>query len=178
MDVAEIIIDDPFTNAAVVGRQFGVNQNTVRKVWKDIGINHHIAAKKPFLTEAYKEERLGFALEHINTDWSKIVFSDEKTFQSDRHQKTHLYRPKNTRYDEKYLQANRRSGRISAGIWGWISESGPGEMCFSTGRFDSKKYIDILTEVFVPSLNIMHPGENMIFMQVHFNYFFTISFYK
>lgn len=167
--VAEIIIDDPFTNAAIVGRQVGVNKNTVRKVWSDIGIYHRIAAKKPFLTEAHKEERLGFALEHINTDWSRIIFSDEKTFQSDRHQKTHLYRPNNCRYDEIYLQANRRSGRISAGIWGWISESGPGEMCMIDGRLNSEKYVNILEEVLLPSLEIVHPGENMIFMQVSLN---------
>lgn len=170
-DVAEIIIDEPFTNAAIVGRQFGVNKNTVKKVWNDIGIHHHVAAKKPFLTEANKEERLGFALEHINTDWSKVIFSDGKTFQSDRHQKTHLYRPKNTRYDEKHLQPNRRSGRVSTGLWGWISESGPGEMCFTDGRMNSKKYIGIMEEVFLPSLNIMHPEGNLIFMQVSFNRF-------
>lgn len=41
-DVAEIIIDDPFTNAAIVGRVFGVNKNTVRKSWKDTAIEHHI----------------------------------------------------------------------------------------------------------------------------------------
>lgn len=167
--VAEIIVDDPFTNAAIVGRQFGVNKNTVRKVWSDIGIRHHVAAKKPFLTPAQKEQRLGFALEHLNTDWSRIIFSDEKTFQTDRHQKTHLYRPKNCRYDEKYLQPNRRSGRVSAGIWGWISESGPGEMCMIDGRLNSEKYVDILEGVLIPTLHIAYPRQDMIFMQVSFN---------
>lgn len=116
--VAERIIDEPFTNAAIVGRQYGVHRDTVRKVWNDIGIEHHIAAKKPFMTEAHRQERLGYALQNLTRDWDNVVFSGEKTFQSDRHQKTHLYRPRNCRYDDRYIQPTRRSGRITAGVWG------------------------------------------------------------
>lgn len=68
----------------------------------------------------------------------------------------------------RYLQANQRSGRISAGVWGWISEAGPGEMCLIGGRLNSPKYIEILEEVLIPSLDISYRNANMIFMQVRF----------
>lgn len=165
--VAERIIDNPFTNAAVVGREFGVHRDTVRKVWNDLGIHHGIAAKKPALTPEQREERVGYALENLTRDWSNVIFSDEKTFQTDRHQKTHVYRPANSRFDEKYIQPNRRSGRVSIGIWGWISRDGPGELSVVSGRLNSAGYIDILEENLIPTVEISYGNLNdVVFMQV------------
>lgn len=42
---------------------------------------------------------MGYALENLTRDWSNVIFSDEKTYQTDRHQKLHVYRPKNSRFD-------------------------------------------------------------------------------
>lgn len=167
-DVAERILENPFTNAAIVGREFNVHRDTVRKVWNDVGLHHHIAAKKPFLTQAHREERMGYALENINRDWSNVIFSDEKTFQTDRHQRTNLYRPRNTRYDEQYIQPTRRSGRISCGLWGWISRGGPAEMTMISGRLDCAGYVDILEEVLVPSLKAHGDLNDFVFMQVEY----------
>lgn len=131
-----------------------------------MGVYHQIAAKKPFLTQAHREERLGYALENINRDWSNVIFSDEKTFQTDRHQRTHLYRPTNTRFEERYIQPNRRSGRISCGVWGWIGRGGPGEMTMISGRLNSVGYVEILEEVLVPSLEAHGDLQDFVFMQV------------
>ena len=88
-------------------------------MWKEeIGVSCYRAAKKPNLTEGQKEQRLGFALEHINTDWSNYIFVDEKTFHSDATQMKRVYRPPNSRYEEPYILPNQRSGRICAGVWG------------------------------------------------------------
>lgn len=161
------IINNPFTNAAVVGREFGVHRDTIRKVWNDAGLDHHIAAKKPALTPQQCQNRLIYAHANQHRHWSNVIFSDEKTYQSDRHQKTHLYRPHNTRYDDQYIQPTRRSGRISAGIWGWISRAGPGEMTFVSGRLNSVAYCEILEEVLIPSVEICYGSmQNVIFMQV------------
>lgn len=171
-DVVGKITDNPFLNAAIVGREYGVHRNTIRKVWNDNGLYHRIAAKKPRLTPEQEEQRLGYALANLTTDWSKVIFSDEKTFQTDRHQKTHLYRPNNCRFDRKYIQPTQRSGRISAGIWGWISIDGPGEMCMISGRNNSDQYIEILEQVLIPTVEYSYGGfDDMIFMQV----FFTVT---
>lgn len=155
-----------FTNAAVVGRQFGVHPDTVRKVWNDVGLKHRTAARKPLLTPEQRQARLNYALANINRNWDNVIFSDEKTFQSDRHQKTHLYRPDGMRFDDRYIQPTRRSGRISAGIWGWISRYGPGEMTFITGRMNSREYTEILEDVLVRTVDILFGGfQNFLFMQ-------------
>lgn len=166
--VAEKIIDNPFTNAAIVGREFGVHRDTVRKVWNDLGIHHHVAAKKPALTAAQREERVGYVLQNLTRDWSKVIFSDEQTFQTDRHQKTHVYRPSNCRFDERHIQPNKRSGRVSCGIWGWISRDGPGELSVISGRLNSVGYIELLEENLIPAVEICYGGvNNMVFMQVN-----------
>lgn len=162
------IINNPFTNAAVIGRQFNVHRDTVRKVWNDAGLKHRTAARKPLLTPAQRQARLNYALANINRNWDNVIFSDEKTFQSDRHQKTHLYRPDGLRFDDRYIQPIQRSGRISAGIWGWISREGPGEMTFVSGRLNSQGYTEILEDVLIPSVDISFGGfQNKIFMQVN-----------
>lgn len=145
---------------------FKVNKNTIRKIWKEAGIHHGIAAKKPALSPAQMEDRYNFAIANLNRDWSNVIFSDEKTFQTDRHQKTHVYRPRNCRYVQRYTQPNKRSGRITSGIWGWMSIHGPGEMCIVSRRLNSISYIDILENVYIPTVKIVHPEEQMIFMQV------------
>lgn len=166
-DVAEKVMDTPFINAAITGREYGVHRDTIRKVWSDVGIYHYIAAKKPRLTEAQRNERIGYALQNITRDWSNVIFSDEKTFQSDLHQKTHIYRPRNCRYDERYTQSVQRSGRISAGLWGWISVDGPGEMSMISGRLNSAGYIDLLEDNLRRTIEFSYGGlGNVVFMQV------------
>lgn len=165
--VVERIEDQPFTNAAIVGREFRVHKNTVRKVWNDAGINHGVAAKKPKLTPEQKEARVGYALENLTRDWSNVVFSDEKTYQTDRHQKLHVYRPKNSRFNPKYIQESQRSGRISAGYWGWICKDGPGELVPIGGRLNSQGYVEILNDVLKPTMEYSFGGfKDMVFMQV------------
>lgn len=119
------------------------------------------------MTQAQRDERIGYALQNLTRDWSNVIFSDEKTFQTDNHQKLHVYRPTNTRFDERYVQATQRSGRISAGVWGWISRDGPGEMSMISGRLNSVGYIELLEENLVPTVEICYGDlANVVFMQV------------
>lgn len=165
--VVNKIQTSPFLNAAIVGREYGVNKNTIRKIWTEAGIHHGIAVKKPKLTPAQKEARMGYALENLTRDWSNVIFSDEKTYQTDRHQKLHVYRPKNSRFDEKYIQESQRSGRISCGFWGWISKDGPGELVPIGGRLNSVGYVEILDQVLKPTMEYSFGGfKDMVFMQV------------
>lgn len=166
-DVVVKIQTNPFTNAAIVGREFGVHKDTIRKIWNDSGIHHGIAAKKPKLSPAQREARMGYALENLTRDWSNVVFSDEKTYQTDAHQKMHVYWPKNSRFDPKFIQESQRSGRISAGYWGWISKDGPGELVPIGGRLNSKGYVEILEQILKPTMELSFGGfKDMVFMQV------------
>lgn len=78
--------------------------------------------------------------------------------------KTLVYRPVNTRYEPKYVSNDRLSGRISASYWGAISIDGPvTELVRIDGHFNSVKYLNVLKNQLVPSMNTFN--NERIFMQ-------------
>jgi hypothetical protein len=49
---------------------------------------------------------MGYALEYLTRDeafWNRVVFSDEEVFLSCRNGRIKVYRPTNTRYNERYV---------------------------------------------------------------------------
>lgn len=59
----------------------------------------------------------------------------------------------------RYVQSDQVSGRITCGIWGYITAFGPGEICETSSRMDSCDYTGILEHVYIPTMNMMF-GEN------------------
>ena len=57
-----------------------VTDRTVRLYSARFGFKWKRPQKKPFLLERHKKERVRFAKKHATEDWTKWVFSDEKTF--------------------------------------------------------------------------------------------------
>lgn len=167
MNIVKAIEDQPFNTATSVAANFNVSRHTVSRIWAENGIFHFIPSLKQNLTDDHRVYRLAFAETHLarNTDWERIIFSDEKTFKSDSDKKLHLYRPRNQRFNEKYVQRGRRSGRISCGVWGWMSGGGVGELCEISGRLNSEGYTEILEEIMLPTVGIVYPGHNIHFMQ-------------
>ncbi|XP_050725573.1 aggrecan core protein-like [Eriocheir sinensis] len=147
-------------DAVTLKIQAGVNVGvqTVRKRLHEADLHHRTPATEPFLTATNREQRLGFALQYYPEDasfWSNVVFCDEKTFASDDHGKLHCWRPRNTRYEPENTQPSRRSGRITAGLWGWMSASGPGELAVTEERLTTQQYVQILQDVMLPTVRAM-----------------------
>jgi hypothetical protein len=47
---------------------------------------------------------------------------------------------------------------VSAGFWGWMHHTGPGEVVRVTApRFNAGKYIEVLEDILLPSLNMLYP---------------------
>ncbi|KAK3895407.1 hypothetical protein Pcinc_000861 [Petrolisthes cinctipes] len=131
---------------------------TYKKRLHEAGIHHRRPATKPMLTEKHKEERLGFALQYYPMDflfWSSVIFCDEKTFLSDDHGELHCWRPNNTRFETKNIQPTRRSGRITAGLWGWMAACGPGELVVIDECLNCLQYIEILEQIMIPSVRAL-----------------------
>jgi transposase len=118
-----VIRNSPFTTAtaAVNISNFPGSVRTSRRRLRNSELRNHAAARKIRLTPQHKEARVGFALEHLTKDnafWSRVVFSDEKVFQSEHNGRVRVYRPRNSRYDERYVEPTERSGRFSVNVWG------------------------------------------------------------
>jgi hypothetical protein len=95
--------------------------------------------------------------------WSRVVFSDEKTFQSCPNGRIRVNQPRNTRYEERYVDATDRSGRFSVNMWAWISVESPGVILRVEERLTSAVYIRILENVLLPSVEPHFPNNNFIF---------------
>lgn len=134
-----------------------VSSSTIRRRLHSAGIHYRTPARKPVLTDRHKQQRLQFAREYLNYDFSSTIFSDEKVFVSSADGRVSLWRPNDTRYLEKNVLPSRRSGRISFGVWGWMAASGPGELTEISGRMNSQQYNNILQEVLLPSLEVYFP---------------------
>jgi Mn-dependent DtxR family transcriptional regulator len=109
-----VIRNSPFTTAtaAVNISNFPGSVRTSRRRLRNSELRNHAAARKIRLTPRHKEAKVGFALEHLAKDnafWSRVVFSDEMVFQSSHNGRVRLYRPRNSRYDERYVEPTIRS---------------------------------------------------------------------
>jgi hypothetical protein len=93
--------------------------------------------------------------------WSRVVFSDEKVFQSSRNGRIRVYRPRNSRY----VHNTHNSGWFSVNIWSWISVGSPGVMLHVEERLNNDVYIRILENIMVPSVAIAYPNNDYIFQQ-------------
>jgi transposase len=57
-----------------------LSREGVRRAAKRAGLTAYHRRPKPLLTEDHRQRRLEFATLYQDTDWSKVLFSDEKTF--------------------------------------------------------------------------------------------------
>ena len=92
----------------------------------------------------------------------------KKTFCSTNHGRLHCWRRNNTRYERQNIFEEARSGHVTCNVWGWISVHGMGDITNIDGRFTAEKYVEILEEVFLPSLrerNYPFPDGRIILVQ-------------
>lgn len=62
--------------------QFPGSGKTVTRRLKDAGLHCRRAAIKQVLSDHHKIDRMAFAAEYMDFDWSRVIFSDEKVFSS------------------------------------------------------------------------------------------------
>jgi transposase len=79
-----------------------------------------------------RQKRIAFAKKHQHwtaQDWTKVMFSDESTFQQFTVRHSHVRRPRGTRYDEKYTISTMKHPP-SQMIWGGITSKGTAGLHF------------------------------------------------
>lgn len=134
---------------------------TIIRFLAERGIHCRSAASQTRLTTEHKINRIAFCKTLLDT-WRRsqlnsIIFSDEKTFSTDVKWKKKCYRPKNQRYNSKYVVEETLSGRINAAYWGAISINGPvTDIVKIDGKFNSAQYMEILENRVLPVMNQDH----------------------
>lgn len=108
---------------------------------------------KPLLLKNHRSSRLKFATENRNRDWSKVLFTDESTFQLfPNSRKLWMKRSKKLVY-----RRVKHSQKIHA--WAGFSQSGFGKIITFTGILTSSRMIDIYKEGLVQPPIILFDGD-------------------
>lgn len=166
-NITEYCQGRPFCTATMIrdDLQLQCHTSTVIKKLHGMGIHSRIPASKPLITAEHARRRLQFCENNVGRDWQLVIFSDEKTFCSSEDIRKTLWRPNNTRYNLENIQPIKRSGRISRGYWGWMSQAGSGELVQVNPRFTSEEYVSILEDVMLPSVRAVYPEGQILFVQ-------------
>ena len=113
---------------------FRGSRSTAARRLGEVHLHARRAAKKEFLRDDHIQQRLAFAEENLNRDWTHDVFSDECIFSSTNDGQVVVYRPVGKRHDPKYVFHKRRCGRVSVSAWGWMSSERLGYLHHIEGR--------------------------------------------
>lgn len=165
------IRENPFKTSPEAKQEtnFPGTARTARRRLKAADLKAYTALLKPFLTEENKRARLTFAETYVNEPmrfWEKVIFSDEKTFQSCHNGSQKVYRPKNERFNPRYIKENFSSGKFSVNVWGWVNFQTVG-FCYDVNeRLTSDGYIQILENIMLPSVTQIYPANDFVFQQV------------
>lgn len=155
-DIIRYVRQNPFTTSTSIANDFDISPNTVRRRLNENGLFHFIPAFQTQLTQEQKDRRVEFCEENYGIDWDLVIFSDEKTFKSCNDRAMSLYRPKKQRYNPRYVQETTFAGRITCGVWGFITRGGVGELSQTTAHMNSEEYTEILEDFLLPSINTMY----------------------
>ena len=145
--------------------------STVKRRLRQNDLGGYRSPHKPSLTANHKAERLRFALAHhphpepplVPYLWDNVAFSDECMVCTSDHGVRWVRRPRNARWEEKYISECTRSSRTSISIWGLISRYGLGPLVLIQGRMNSQQYCRRIIHVKVIPFLREHP--DLVFQQ-------------
>jgi hypothetical protein len=142
---------------------------TIRKYIWSIGCSSRVAAKKPFLKDAHKVQRLAFARAHLHwteDDWKNVIWTDESSFETGKHSRLiRVWRQAYERYSMDCLVPTFKSGRISVMVWGGFSgyDKSP-IVIIPSDRRSAVDFVDIVYEGTLFGFYFLHDHPDNLFL--------------
>ena len=106
--------------------------------------------KKPFLSEEHKRKRLDWALRHAETDWSKIIFSDEMIVFKNKLTHSCWYK----QGKQKILRTTNHS--IKRCVWACITLNGLIALDVFQHNLCAINYIAMIDDLLLPNYNAQY----------------------
>lgn len=154
----EDIKGNPFYTSLMVQERLdleNISSRTIRRRFHAAGISNYRAAGKLNLQAKHRENRISFALQYLvynPEDWDNVIWTDEKTFCTDKDGRIDIWRAANTRCQPEHLSIRDRQDRVTASFWGWISANGVSTLVEVGRTMNAERYIDILENNMLPSV--------------------------
>lgn len=142
-----------------------VSSRRVRQILSsDENLSYRKSVPVPRLLPRHKKARVHFAEKHKfwGTEWSKVIFSDEKKFNLDGPDgSADCWQDKRKK---KPMRTARNFGGGTVMIWAAISSAGKTPVCFIPTRMNSEIYCQLLEEALIPFTEDMM-DDTVIFQQ-------------
>ena len=150
---------------------FDAGCSTIRKALHEVGFYNRIAAKKPFLSDAHRRRRLGFASKHRNwtsEEWKNVIWTDESTFEVGKSSRQiTVWRKSNERYKLDCLTPTFKSGRTSVMVWGAFTATHKLPLiAMPPGRRTAIDFVEIVYDgVLGPFLDAHEDASGLVLME-------------
>lgn len=134
------------------------------------GMRNYVCQSKPLMSADGAAERYVWAREKAkltDEEWSRVVFSDEKTFSQSPHQSiVKVLLPKKTPFDFRRMRPSLINGGVHVKLWAAISPDGFLSYVFYDGALTGEAYVKILEEHLLPAaLEKFGSHDNWTFQQ-------------
>ena len=144
-------------------------RRTLQKYVKIVGFKNGAAVRKPFIRDANLIKRTEWALRHYNwsmTAWSRVVFSDETSFEVRPIKRNmRVWRKNGERFNMNCIIPTFKSGYELVNVWGAFSYRGTAPLSQTFGRFDNKKYKEVCKTVLWPWVRLVYGDIKEIVLQ-------------
>ena len=125
-------------------KNINFGKTTIKERLKENEFIYCNVIEKPLLTSNHKQLRLKWAIEHYNTDWTTIKFSDETIIRKEFKNKQWMKKDNRT-----IIRVVKNPMQFL--IWGSLHYGGVGDICIFNGIMNADKYINILEEHLLPT---------------------------
>ena len=122
-----------------------VSRVTVGRRLKDHNLRYKAMLKKPLLKKVHIERRLMFAQENIDRDWTRVIFSNESTFELC-YEATRAWQ---IRGEPKLSRTVKHPPKVN--VWGCFSARGFGKLVIVNGILESTQMVNIYARGLLPS---------------------------
>ena len=109
------------------------SENTVRKALRELGYDHKVAKRRPFLKKLDRKRRLQYAKRHQHwtvEDWARVIFTDEMAVKigMERHSKDMVWRKDGEALHPDCINYRKRPSGTGMMFWGAfrMGKMGPG----------------------------------------------------
>jgi transposase len=147
-----------------------VSSRTVRRILHRNNYMWRSACKKPRLSKKQQKARVAWCNQYKNwpdCKWQNVIFSDEMNVEVDmRKCRVMLRRSPQERFDSNCTLKRTKQGSGSIGIWACMNYAGLGCYRLFEGRLNADRYIEILDNCLLPSIDIFkEENRNIIYQQ-------------
>ena len=138
-------------------RDFGLrcSVSTLKRALHRAGYGRYIAARAPLRTRKQRLRRTQWAAQHRRDDWTRVLFSDECTFELDLRVKQRVIRKRGARHEPSKIQWQKRCktpGRLN--VWAAIGHNYKSSLVWIKGSGKNEAFLqkDYVSQVLEPHL--------------------------